>query len=125
MLKACGMGRIPGAFSVKDPSQRYFLYDQQNKVNREAEAWIVRALDLSERTLHDHKVLLLKMADYLCDHSRMDKEMIVEMVKEYAKDFDLANLHEKDDFKYYRSCLKHAVAELEAQMQELDMPIGQ
>lgn len=113
MLKDAGMGAFMGAFDAKGTDTKYFLHDVENKINQEAESWILRALDLAEKTLEEQQLWLLKMADFLSDHSQMRKESILEMAKKYAVNFDQNILIEGGDFLFYRKHLKVQVSGLE------------
>ena len=113
MLKEAGMGDVPGTFDAKGVETKYYLHDEANKLNQEAEFWILKAMDLAEKTLLEQKVLLLKMSDFLSDHSQMRKEAILEMTKNHAVNFELNSLIEDGDFLFYRKHLKAQVSELE------------
>ena len=76
MLKKCGMGSFQGAYHNKDVSTRNFLFDPDNKLNKEAETVLCSAMTLAEDTLKNQELLLLKMADYLSDSRVMKKEKI-------------------------------------------------
>ncbi len=113
MLKEAGMGDIPGAFDVKAVETKYFLHDEDNELGKKAVSLILKALELAEKTLGEQKLWLLKMADYLSDHSQMRKDAILHMAEKYAVNFDLDSLIEDGDFLFYRNHLKAQVSELE------------
>ncbi|GHB49475.1 hypothetical protein [Mongoliitalea lutea] len=113
MLKEAGMGDVPGTFDAKGVETKYYLHDEANKLNQEAEFWILKAMDLAEKTLVEQKVWLLKMSDFLSDHSQMRKEAILEMTKNHAVNFELNSLIEDGDFLFYRKHLKDQVSGLE------------
>jgi hypothetical protein len=113
MLKQCGMGKLPIAYQAKHPNTRNYIHDEAGSISNEAEAWILKAMTLAAKTLKEQEVLLLKMADYLCDNRQMNKQQTTEMLKQHAYNFDLNTLIENGDLLFYRNHLKEKVAALE------------
>ena len=114
MLKQCGMGKLAAAYNAKQPETRFHLYDESDELNKDAESFIKAAMKLSEQTLREQEILLLKMADYLSDHRQMNKQQVTEMLKNHACNFDLESLIENADFLFYRDRLKNKVAGIHA-----------
>ena len=113
MLKSSGMGQLPAAYHVKDYKTNRSLHDVKDVVNQEGEKWISSALALAEKTLCEQEVLLLKMADHLSDNRGLKKDEIKEMVRKYAKNFDVNDLIENGDNLFYRKHLKSKVKKIE------------
>ena len=113
MLKNCGMGLLPASYQIKDFRTNYNLHDVSDNLNNEAEQWLKSAMELAEKTLKEQEVLLLKMADYLSDKRTMTKEMITEMLQEYALNFKINSLIEDGDHLFYRKHLKTKVQAIE------------
>ena len=78
------------------------------------EKWLISAMELAEKTLKEQELLLLKMADYLCDNRRMNKEQTRKMILKYASNFNENSIIENGDCLFYRKRLKNKVLSLEA-----------
>lgn len=109
MLKANGMRNITAAYDAPSVHTRYKLHTYDRSIDDEAEAYLKDAFELAEKTLLNQKLLLLKMADYLSDHRKMEKPHIREMLVQYAKDFDATQLIEDGRLLFYRDHLKKSV----------------
>ncbi|MBY5951604.1 hypothetical protein KUV23_11500 [Algoriphagus marincola] len=112
MLKQSGMGKLPAAYHNKDLHSRNYIYDENDNLGKEAEAWISKALNLAENTLKEQEVLLLKMADYLSDNRTMNKEQLSQLLEKYAYNFEFETLIENGDLLFYRNQLKEKVEAL-------------
>ena len=119
MLKQCGMGNLTAAYNAKAPETRFYMHDETNKLDEEAESWIKVAIELAEQTLKKQEVLLLKMADYLSDNRQMNKQQTTKMLQSYARDFALDSLIENGDLLFYREYLKNKVAVLNDSMERI------
>lgn len=106
MLKECGMGSLLAAYDAEGITTKYFIYDESNRLSKEAESWLRKAMELAEKTLKEQEVLLIKMADYLSDHRSMTKTQIRRMIKKYARNFDTKRLDFKGPDLFYRKHLK-------------------
>jgi hypothetical protein len=109
MLKANGMRSITAAYDAPSLHTRYKLHTHDKSIDSEAETYLKDAFGLAEKTLLKQKLLLLKMADYLSDHRKMEKQQIKEMLIKYAIDFDEAELIEDGRLLFYRDHLKKSV----------------
>ncbi len=109
MLKANGMRSITAAYDAPSLHTRYKLHTHDKSIDSEAETYLKDAFGLAENTLLKQKLLLLKMADFLSDHRKMEKQQIREMLIKYAIDFDEAELIEDGRLLFYRDHLKKSV----------------
>ena len=112
MLKCCAIGRIPGAYHVEGTETRNFLYDPSYGLNQQAEEYLIRAMELAEKTLKEQESLLMHMSDYLSDHRQMKQEEFRKLIEEYASNFNINSLVEDGDLLFYRDHLKKRMHEL-------------
>lgn len=112
MLKECGMGSVIGSFNAEAVTTRDQLYDLDYRLNTEAQDWIAKAYTLAEDTLRGQQTLLLHMANHLSDHRQLNRDEIVELLKQHAVNFDAASLIENGDNLFYRAHLKEKVKQL-------------
>jgi len=103
------MGTKQAAYWEKDTSTRFYMHDEANRLDKEAEAWIDSAMKLAEKLISKQEKLLMRMADYLSDNRHMTKKQISEYIAQYAVDFDMSSLIENGDHLFYRKCLKEKV----------------
>ena len=77
----------------------------------------------AERILARNKLLLLKMAEYLTTHSRMEEEMIEAYVKKYGQEewIHAEGLIKKDAYYKFNTILQHNLRELENEAVEYDI----
>jgi hypothetical protein len=71
---------------------------------------IQKATIKAEEMLSKQKELLIQMANYLSDHTKMDSQLILSYCRKYGKGFDEKSLYTEGEDYYYRgklkSCLK-------------------
>ena len=106
ILKETGLGTVMGTIQTKSTAPGYLLKDE---LNTEVQEWLKKAYTLAETTLRNQEALLLHMANYLADHRKLTKPEIIEMVKQHAVNYNMADLIENADHLYYRKELKRKV----------------
>lgn len=108
VLYACGMGEVKATFGNENmTSTPAVIFDNSSEsVNKSAEAMLIEAEELAEKTLEKQKMLLIKMASHLSDKRAIGKEETREFIKNYAVDFDISEVIENADHLFYRKHLK-------------------
>lgn len=109
MVRQCGMGSALGSFAVESPSANDAIFDNDYRLNHEAQDWIAKALKLAEDTLREQQALLLHMSNHLSDNRQLNQSEIIELLKQHAVNFDPATLIENGDNLFYRKHLKQKV----------------
>jgi len=120
MLKTCGLGKSLASYWEKDSETRFYVHDEDNKLDAEAEFWISSAAEYAEITLREQKDLLLKMADYLSDNRQMNKDLIEDYISKYAVRSESLNQNNQAHKFFYRNHLK---GEVETIQMNLDDPV--
>lgn len=113
LFKEYGMGRVPGAYKNEVSNSNEFIYDRTGSINKNAENYLNKAMNLAETTLKTYETLLLRMSDYLSDHRKLTKSELLAMINTYAPSFDTNQLIENVDLIYYRNRLKQKVKMLD------------
>jgi cell division protease FtsH len=111
-IKKYGMGNLAASIQVKAPAKNHFIHDTHDKYNAQAEQLLKEARGMAARCLQENKVLLLRMADYLCEERMMPKETILHFVQQYAPAAAIHFIKNMDQI-YYRKHLKEQVATLD------------
>jgi len=84
------------------------------KYSAEAVAIIKECEVEAERLLQKNKLLLLKIADYLTTHSRMEEQMIADYVRRFAVESWIENgFIKKDNYYQFNTILQGQLSELE------------
>lgn len=110
MIRKCGMGEISGRFSFEPTDEPTdFLKDSEYLANNEIRQYLVKGQDLAMQTLEAQRTLLLQMANYLCDNRIVHREKMMELIANYAIDFDIQELTKDRRHLYYRKHLKHLI----------------
>lgn len=106
------MGSDPVHLAVGNQNEDAFMMSQ--KYSTEAIA-IIEACEVeAERLLVRNKLLLLKMAEYLTTHSRMEAEMIERLVREYAAESWVnTGFIKKDEYYQFNTILQSQLAAAE------------
>ena len=116
ILKSCGMGKgVPAHYNhAKDGDTNLKIYDKDDLLNEEAKVWIREALELAEKTLKEQRDLLLEMADYLSDHSFMDKKHVEKMLECYGHNLEIRALNGNGTEGFHRRHLKEQIVSIRA-----------
>ena len=83
-VKSYGMDGIPILVGLQSDKMNDTHYLQHIDSDRKVKILIESCLKLSEKTIKKNKTLLLKLAEYLSNNSRMDKNLIAKFVKKYG-----------------------------------------
>jgi cell division protease FtsH len=107
------MGSDPIHLAVGTQNEDAFIMSQ--KYAAESVAIIKACEDEGERILRKNKLLLLKIADYLTTHSRMEEQMIANYVRQYAAEtwVDTKGFIKKDEYYQFNTILQLKLAEEE------------
>ena len=119
MLKNCGFDLFPAAFQSEHPSTNLFLNDDDGILNKKALEIVFSGLRMAQQTLKEQKRLLLKMSEYLAENRSIQKEQIVQLIKEYAVKFDLSEIEKSGGSYLYRNLLKQQLTTDEAMADEI------
>ena len=109
LLKSSGMGKTLASYQTESPKTNLYLFDTENRINKEIELWLIKATNLAEKILKEQETLLLQMADYLSDNRMMDKKQIKHYCVKYGINFSPDYIIENGDHLFYRNHLKQKV----------------
>jgi ATP-dependent Zn protease len=99
-----GMGPLPSLFCKTRSALNHSIQDE-GALEQEIQQWIERGLDTINKTLKEQHTLLLKMAQYLADHPRMEQHRILDYCRKYGHGFDPNQLKEAGSNHYNRQKL--------------------
>lgn len=119
-VRRYGMGSDPIHLAVGTQNEDAFTISQ--KYNAEAVSLVKECEHEAEAILQRNKLLLLKIADYLTTHSRMEEQMIAEFVCEFSVEnwVQTAGFIKKDEYYRFNTVLQQNLAELE----KLNFPLA-
>ncbi|WP_417237910.1 AAA family ATPase [Bizionia sp.] len=106
MYKENGMGESPIFYDLNPNINEY--YHDFRKVELQIESVLKQGQELAKTTLMKEMTLLLKVSDYLSDHSSLEKDVLQQMIKEYK--VSKVEFLENGDFLYYRNQLKKTLS---------------
>ncbi len=106
MLKKQGFGPSPILYSDSTTEESRF-YHNNHDIEEQVRAMIEDALSLAKETLAKEKTMLLELANYLSEHSKIEKPKLIEFCKNYLTTPPILSIR-KDHF---RSTLKQAILE--------------
>lgn len=111
VIYSCGFGKNAVSYgSVYKDNIPSLIFDiDASPVNNTVKELLFEAQQLAARTLTKQRVLLLHLADYLCDKRMLDQASIEEYVSKYAVDFSTNEIIKDADNLFYRSHLKKEV----------------
>ncbi|MEA3392174.1 MAG: hypothetical protein U9Q91_04275 [Candidatus Marinimicrobia bacterium] len=121
MLKRAGFGEIPGAYHVKDASTNNFVHDEENKFKNITEEYLMSGLKLAVMVIENNKALLLKLAEYLNSHQKINKEEIKNLIKTIPITNDNNTIQFEDG--YYKNCLIAQIQEMQKPDQFVKTPL--
>lgn len=81
-VKAAGLGKFQMAFGLPERHNEGELHFVE--VEQEVHEWLLRVTQTAERILEAEKPLLLRLANHLSDHSRMEKAEILDFCRLYS-----------------------------------------
>ncbi|HYF68776.1 MAG TPA: hypothetical protein VD884_11615 [Ohtaekwangia sp.] len=106
------MGSDPIHLAIGTQNEDAFTMSQ--KYSAEAVAIIKECEVEAERLLQKNKLLLLKIADYLTTHSRMEEQMIVDYVRDFAVESWIeSGFIKKDNYYQFNTILQDQLSQLE------------
>ena len=106
-----GMGSDPIYLALGTQNEDAFIMSQ--KYSAESVSIIRECEAEAERLLERNKLLLLKVAEYLTNHSRMEEEMIATYVRQYATErwVEKSGFITKEEYHQFNSVLQAKLAE--------------
>lgn len=111
-IRNYAMGSDPVSIAVYSSSNND-LFFMENKYKEEAMQLISECEQEAERLLEKHKLLLLKIAEHLTDHYKMDEQMLEIFVRKYAaEDWIEEGFSTKDNYFSFTSSIKDQLAAL-------------
>ena len=106
------MGSDPIHLAIGTQNEDAFTMSQ--KYSAEAVAIIKECEVEAERLLQKNKLLLLKIADYLTTHSRMEEQMIADYIRRFAVESWIeSGFINKDNYYQFNTILQGQLSELE------------
>lgn len=85
MIKNAGMYKLPIDVNVQNINTNNSFFDLQGEYNQQLEKLIQQGKQKAIGVLLDNIELLIAMANYLSDNTRMDKSLIKEFIEKYAR----------------------------------------
>ena len=101
MLREWGLGPLPAHFVKTGPNLNNYVQDN-GAYDKVIQQWIREALSLVRQTLEQEIILLRKMAQYLSDDPRMEKDQILDYCRKYGNGFEPWMLGENMESGFYR-----------------------
>ena len=110
-IKSYGMNGLPLLVGVPSDKMNDTHYFEDNVSNKEVKKLIEESLKSAEKILKKEKKLLLKMAEYLSENTRMKPEMTLEYVKEYCSDKNIKTKN-SDSYHDFKNILSSEINKL-------------
>jgi cell division protease FtsH len=104
LFKKSGFGSTPIAYA-RHAFQDAFNYHNTTEIEEEVKALLSAAKQLAEQELIKYESLLLALADYLSEHSRLDKEQLQPFLETYTD----STRYKSHKSNFYRNTLKMRV----------------
>ncbi|MDX2174025.1 MAG: hypothetical protein SFY56_13060 [Bacteroidota bacterium] len=113
-IKYYGMGSEAIHINVPSTNTNEYFFNKE-RYSDEAICLIKNCQAEAEEILSRNKLLLLKMAEYLTEHNKMEEQAICEIVKKYGVEKWLTNQDfvKKDNYFLFNDCIKKQIDELE------------
>jgi hypothetical protein len=109
-VKTYGMTGIPVLIGLPSEKLNDSHYFEHASADREVKKLIESCLKNAEKTIKKNKKLLLKIAEYLSENSRMDKKLIGEFVNEYGTNPPL--LKTSENYHEFKKVLNEQIKKL-------------
>jgi len=84
MIKNSGMFKLPISVQVEGPGTNHYFFDKNGEYNKQLEVIIQSGKQKALDILNSNMALLLAMANYLSDHSVLNKSQIQKLVDQFA-----------------------------------------
>jgi hypothetical protein len=115
-IRKNGMGNTNSSIAPEDLMSQFLAFDPSKQTNEEITAIMDQGMKKAEDTLRHNKFLLLKIADYLSDHQKINQEQMKHFVVEYASYKLDENFFISDrNHLFYRQSLKDKLQSMEQQ----------
>ncbi len=114
-IKYYGMGNDAIYINVPSNNTNESFFHKESH-NDEAMHLIKTCQMEAEKILIKNKLLLLKMAEYLTEHNRMEEQAIGEIVKKYSVEVwvNTSGFVKKDNYFLFDDCIKKQIREIES-----------
>lgn len=110
-IKEAGLGRIVAAYQESSIHTNLYLHDNDRRAGKILEKLLRVAFTRAMNTLRRNEELLVRLADYLSDHSLMRHDQILAQVVKFMPDFKECADLKRGEKGYYRERLKLRVRE--------------
>ncbi|MCE3227546.1 MAG: hypothetical protein K0S32_2097 [Bacteroidetes bacterium] len=112
-VKYYGMGKDPVHIQVKSFQMNEYFFSNDGHSN-EALQILKECQDEAEELLERNKFLLLKMAEFLTDHNKMEEAQIGDMVKQYSVENWIGDncFVKKEDYFGFENIVKKQLKEM-------------
>jgi cell division protease FtsH len=107
MIKEFGMAGLPIKYTKDNRVPDRVIYES-NEMDKQIEKIIKKQLKKSNKILEDNKLLLLKLGEYLTEHSKISDKKILKMVKKFAV-YDIPKLKTSDNYYNYKELIHQEI----------------
>jgi hypothetical protein len=114
-IRKYGMGSYPIHVAIESPKENAFIYEKA--YSSEAVAIIQACESEATMILERNKLLLLKMAEYLTSHSRMEEALIGEYIQKYSTEewVNQKGFVKKEDYYQFNKTIQQQLKEMDEQ----------
>ena len=110
-IKEYGMNGLPLLIGVESKDMNESHYFEEDISNKQVKSLIEESLKSAEKLLKKEKKLLLKMAEYLSENTRMKPEMTLQYVKEYSSDKNI-KIKKSESYHGFKNMLNAEIKKL-------------
>ena len=107
MIKEFGMAGLPIKYTKDARNPERVIYEL-NEMDKQIEKIIKKQLKKSNKILKDNKLLLLKLGEYLTEHSKISGKKILKMVKKYST-YDIPKFKTADNYYNYKELVHQQI----------------
>jgi cell division protease FtsH len=107
MYSSSGMGDLPLRYAIPTTATMNYLHLSNNEIEEKIKQSTKLALYIAKQTLIQEKGLLLKMAEYLSEFPKLEKQAIKELIDKYSIHSKARSNSNFDYQKHLKQCVKH------------------
>ncbi|MDH4471342.1 MAG: hypothetical protein QE487_01975 [Fluviicola sp.] len=121
-IRSYAMGNDPITISVYSADNSDLFY-MENKYKEEALQLIHTCEKEAEQLLQKHKLLLLKLSEYLTTHYKMEEQLIGEFVRTYSTEdwIHTSGFRTKEDYFSFEHKIQQQISELSETVQQVEI----
>ena len=105
IIQESGLAGEPGVYGNPTKSELTTLPNQERH-HQLAESWLREAFRMATETLNKEMSLLVKMADYLSDHTVLHRTEIIQFAKDYGKEIAVKETSAEESDRPFRRRVK-------------------